>query len=84
MKKAEEFVLVYIQKEYTIDIGVDMLAMNYVEAGYIDSMGLIKFIVEIEDEFGIEFSDEELNDPSFKIVGGLIKMIEKKCKRLVM
>lgn len=78
MAKAAEFILKNIQKKYTIPEGTDIYFLNYIEQGYIDSLGLIKFIVELEDEFDIEFTDDELNLPSIKIVGGLIKLVERK------
>ncbi|WP_127015404.1 acyl carrier protein [Anoxybacter fermentans] len=73
-----DFIINRLQQKYTIDKNIDIETLNYVESGYIDSLGIIKFIVEIEDEFGIEFSDEEIADPSFKTVGGLIKLVERK------
>lgn len=78
MNNVEEFVLNYIQKKYTVSEETDIYSLNYIDEGYVDSLGLVKFIVELEDEFGIEFSDSELEDNSIKIVGDLIKLIERK------
>lgn len=78
MKTIRDFVLNYLQKEYAFPNGVDVDAINYVEQGYIDSMALIKFVIELEDEFGVEFSDDELSFQTFKIVGELIKLVEVK------
>lgn len=73
-----DFILGLLQKKYTIDKNIDIKTLNYVESGYVDSLSIIQFIVEIENEFGIEFSDDELADPSFKVVGELINLIERK------
>ena len=78
MVTAEEFILKYIQKKYTIPEGTDVFSLNYIEQGYIDSLGLIKFIVDLEDEFNIEFTDDDLDSPSIKIIGELIKLVERK------
>ncbi|KJS17953.1 MAG: hypothetical protein VR69_02720 [Peptococcaceae bacterium BRH_c4b] len=78
MAKVEEFILKYIQKNYTVSEDTNVYTLNYIEQGYIDSLGLVKFIIELEDEFGFEFSDDELNSPSIKIVGELIKLVERK------
>ena len=78
MQDVKSFVLDYIQREYTVPAEVDILSMNYIESGYVDSLGLIQFIATIEDEFEIAFSDEELENEDIKIVGKLISMIEKK------
>jgi acyl carrier protein len=77
MKYIRSFIFNYLQKEYTFpDDDVDTI--NYVKSGYVDSLTMLKFVVELEDTFGIEFSDDELSLPDFKIVGGLIKLIESK------
>ena len=81
-EQIEEFVLETIQKKYPIGPDVDRETLNYVENGYIDSLGLVQFVMEIELEFGIEFSDEELEDPDFKIVGKLVDMIRRKVEAM--
>lgn len=78
MDTVKEFVIDYIQREYTVPEEVDILTLNYIESGYVDSMGLLQFIATLEDEFQIEFSDEELESQEIKIVGELIRMIENK------
>lgn len=78
MNNVKEFVTEYIQREYTVADDIDIMTLNYVESGYIDSMGLIQFIATIEDEFSIEFEDEELENPEIKVVGKLIELIERK------
>lgn len=78
MTDIKEFVTEYIQREYTVPADVDIMALNYIEAGYIDSMGLLQFIATLEDEFNISFTDEDMSSPDIKVVGTLISMIEKK------
>ena len=78
MNRIEEFIAEYIQREYTIADDEDILSLDYMEAGYIDSMGLLQFVATLEDEFGIEFTDEELAGCEIKVVGSLAKMIEGK------
>ena len=51
---------------------------NYVENGYIDSVGMVSFVMELEDEFGISFDDSELTAPDFQVVGSLAERIAEK------
>lgn len=44
MTDIKEFVTEYIQREYTVPEDVDIMTLNYIEAGYIDSMAFIQFI----------------------------------------
>lgn len=75
--EVKDFVLDYLQREYTIESD-DIMSLDYVETGYVDSIGLVSFIATIEDEYGIEFSNEELQDPGFKVVGQLIDIVLNK------
>ncbi len=79
--KVKEFIVDYIQREYTIPESVDIMNLNYVEEGYIDSLGLIQFIASVEDEFGIFFSDDELSGEDVKVVGRMVDLIVDKMKR---
>jgi len=78
VSKAREFILDRLQREYSFKDGTKIDEINFVDEGYMDSLGLLQFIGEMEDEFGIEFTDEELESGSFRIVGELIAMVEKK------
>ncbi len=74
----KEFVLDHIQSEYDLPEGIDTDSYNFIEGGYIDSVGIVSFVMELEDEFGITFDDSELTSPEFGVVGSLVEMIEKK------
>ncbi len=78
MTDIKDFVTEYIQREYTVPEDVDIMTLNYIEAGYIDSMGFIQFVSTIEDEFDIEFEVEDIENPDMKIVGKLIDFISAK------
>ena len=78
MQDVKEFVTEYIQREYTVPEDKDIMTLNYIEEGYIDSMGYIQFISTIEDEFDIEFEGEDIDNPDMRLVGKLIDFINKK------
>ena len=78
MTDIKEFVTEYIQREYTVPEDVDIMTLNYIKAGYIDSMAFIQFISTIEDEYDIEFEVEDIENPKLRIVGKLIDFIQAK------
>ena len=78
MQGVKEFIVDYIQREYTVPDDIDIMELNYVDEGYIDSLGLIQFIAVIEDEFGIAFTDEELAGDDIKVVGKTINLVLTK------
>ena len=53
------------------------MAENYFDKGFIDSFTFISLIAEIEENFQIEFDNEQFADRSFATVAGLAQMIEK-------
>lgn len=78
MESVKEFVIGYIEREYTLPEEVDVMAFNFVETGYVDSLGFIQFVALLEDEFGIVFTDEEMSSEDMKVVGPLVRLVEKK------
>jgi acyl carrier protein len=52
-------------------------AIAYVDAGYIDSIGIVELVVELESEYGIRFEPDELQSPEFRTIGGLAGMVER-------
>ncbi len=54
---------------------------RYLDRGHVDSLGLIKFIFEIEDEFQIQLSPEDTQSDEFRTVGGLAAMIRGKLSK---
>lgn len=78
MENIKDFICEYIQREYTIPADIDIMSLNYVESGYVDSLGFIQFIATVEDEFGIEFTEDELENSDIKIVGKLVDLITNK------
>ena len=54
---------------------------DYFATGYIDSLGAIEMISFIEENFNIELSSEDMENPNFKIVKGLIELIYVKVKQ---
>jgi acyl carrier protein len=44
----------------------------------LDSLSFIQLIVNLEDEFDIQFEDEELNIYDFKTVNDLVDIVEEK------
>lgn len=79
-EKIKEFVVNYVEKKGKLPANVHIDTFNYVDTGYVDSMGIIKFVVELEKEFDIEITDDDIMNSEFKIIGGLVKIIESKLK----
>ena len=55
---------------------------DFIKAGIIDSIGIIKFILEIEYKFNIEITDFDIESNDFRTVQGLVKIIEIKIQHI--
>ena len=51
---------------------------DYIDEGIVDSLAIIKFIVDLEAGFDIELSDEDIESPAFRTVAGLTALIAAK------
>lgn len=60
------------------DTIVEETDTDYLESGWIDSMAFIKLISDIEEEYEIEFENDEFQDRSFATLDGLSEMIVNK------
>jgi acyl carrier protein len=49
---------------------------NFLEEGWVDSVGVIQLICAAEEEFGIRFNEDHFADPAFPTVSGLAGIIE--------
>ena len=72
MNKLEEIKTMFAEK-----VKVDNIEPNMeLKALGLDSLDLVELIMDIEDKYGVEFSNEELM--GFKTVGDVLDSIEKK------
>ena len=78
MEKIRQTILDFVEREYKLPENVDYDSFDFVENGFVDSMGMVQFVTILEDEFDIEFSADELLSKDFRTVSGLEKLIERK------
>ena len=48
--------------------------------GFLDSFGLMQFIVAIEEEFNVELTPEDTQSEQFRTLGGIAEIIDEKNK----
>ena len=51
---------------------------SYFEKGWIDSLAFISFVNDMEQQFGIRFSNSEFQGRAFSTVVGVTKVIEER------
>jgi D-alanine--poly(phosphoribitol) ligase subunit 2 len=78
MSAEKEWILDWFKRRKGIKEEIDDEELNYFEAGWIDSLGIIELITEIEDCFKIRFSPKDFQDRRFSTIGGLAQIIKEK------
>lgn len=49
--------------------------VDYFAAGWLSSMEVVEFVTEIEERFGMQFSESDLQDARFATISGLARLI---------
>ena len=78
MENIKDFIIAYVEHKGKMPENIDLDAFDFVKSGYIDSIAMFKFVVELEEEFDIEISDEEMMMPQLATIGGLTSFISEK------
>jgi len=53
-------------------------ALDWRAAGLVDSLGLVRLVIELERQHDIVFTDAEIESEEFCTIGGLTTIIERK------
>jgi len=53
----------------------EALGINYLQSGLLTSLEIVELVSEIENRFGIQFSETEMQDPRFSTIGGLAELV---------
>lgn len=78
MKEIRSMIVEFAEREYRLPANIDVDEFDLVENGYIDSMSMVVFVSLLEEEYGVEFTADELLSKEFRTIGGLERMIRNK------
>jgi acyl carrier protein len=53
----------------------EALQIDYLQSGLLSSLEIVEFVAELEDRFGVQFSEEEMQDPRFSTIGGIAQLV---------
>jgi acyl carrier protein len=78
LEKLEKFML----GEVAVELGRESLKPDedLLEQGIIDSLGIMKLIVFLEETFGIKVNDEDVVPENFQSLDIMLKFIEEKMR----
>lgn len=53
----------------------EALEVDYLQSGLLSSLEIVEFVGALEDHFGMQFSEEEMQDPRFSTIGGIAELV---------
>lgn len=74
----KDIIVELLLKKGPLPDGIEINEFRYLDSGHIDSLGLIKFIFELEERFDVTLSSEDIQSKEIGTVAGLVSLIEKK------
>jgi len=80
--------MINIIKEYIAQASIEdvksiKVDTSIFDSGLLDSMGLLFLIEFLNDEFGVEVNDEELNPKNFESINSIVSFVEGKLKEKI-
>jgi D-alanine--poly(phosphoribitol) ligase subunit 2 len=71
----KRFIIALLEKKQRLPECEDIGSYRYLDAGHIDSLGIMNFILQLEDKFEVEISDDDMLSELFQTVDGLTKIV---------
>ncbi|MCA9670757.1 MAG: acyl carrier protein [Myxococcales bacterium] len=70
----------YITTELAPDLDASKLAndQSLLTTGVLDSLRIVKLIAFLDDEFGVEVTDDEFDPDNFETIDAIAKLVEEK------
>lgn len=77
LDRVEEAVVNYFKSKGEIPAASreQILSFAYLDAGFIDSMGIITMVMTLEQEFNIQIGPDQLQSDEFRTIGGIVGII---------
>lgn len=79
-KEVQEWLIDWFATQSSVprDVAEAKTDTDYLKKEWIDSMQFIELVSEIEEEFHVEFSNDEFQDRSFSTIEGLSTIVVDK------
>jgi acyl carrier protein len=76
--KIKEFIMTEVNPDHNLEgLGDDE---PLVDSGIIDSLGILKIMAFLDEEFGVDLSDQQITPDNFKNITSICSLIETNKK----
>jgi acyl carrier protein len=72
----------YVLAEVAVDLGKKSLGPDedLLEQGIIDSLGIMKLVLFLEESYGIQVNDQDIIPENFQCISSMVKYVEQQLK----
>lgn len=77
-KNVRRFLLEFIGRNHVLPKDCEIDSIDLLAEGYIDSMAIIRLVIELESVFNVRFCEKDIASTAFKTVSGIETLVEKK------
>jgi acyl carrier protein len=53
----------------------EALQVDYLQSGLLTSLEIVELVAAIEDHYGVQFSEADMQDPRFPTIGGMSELV---------
>ncbi len=78
MDSVEKTLVALIDRRAPLPDGADLETYDFIERGHVDSISLVRFVMEVEEHFGIDLTDDDVESPAFRRVRPLARLIQAR------
>jgi acyl carrier protein len=78
LSESEQWLVEFLSENASREVDdAGLLAANYFEEELLDSLGIVRLIVGIEDRFAVRLEAEHMQDPRFCTIRGLGQILDE-------
>ncbi|MCI5136831.1 MAG: acyl carrier protein [Candidatus Electrothrix sp. AR1] len=77
-KDITEFIIMLLERKKPMPKNNNIEKLNFYESGHVDSLGMMKFIVQIEEKYDIEISESDMMKDDFVTIEGIVNLLHDK------
>lgn len=74
----KKFIVGRLEKKAKLPTDAILDSFNYIDTGFVDSLGIMRFVVDIETKFDVEITEADMESAEFRTIGGLTSLICSK------
>lgn len=64
-----------------VGAGHEALQVDYLQSGLLTSLEIVELVSAIEDHYGVQFSESDMQDPRFSTIGGMSELVAAALNR---